>query len=424
MIGGPGVRDRNVIVGNVNDGIGVLGGSSIGNVIQGNSVGVNAPGTGAIANAGNGIYMAGGANNTQVTGNVCSGNEDDGIEIQDPTSTNNQIQGNRVGTDPTGTFAIKNGDVGVLIENAPGNQIGGRTLGTRNIISGNKTDGVRIAGVNAIGNHIEGNLIGADSSGTTPLPNLVHGVRFTNDSEGPLVGDPRWNTIGGTGAGALNVILGNLGTGVSVVRGALNAILGNAISGNGALGIDLGGNGVTANDGTKNPALPNSDMDFPVFTGRSLVGTQLTVAGFVGSAAGQSRFANARVEILQSDIDASGYGQGRLYPGLAADSASSGSFSGTLDVTGMGLTAGDAITATATDSLGNTSEFARTMPLVATLRGTVFEDVNYGGARVETVRPRRAWAALAHASSSTMASARISPPPLPARMGPTCSAGW
>jgi len=111
---------------------------------------------------------------------------------------------------------------------------------------------------------------------------------------------------------------------------------------------------VTANNGTKNASLPNYDMDFPVFTSVTLVGTSLTVSGYVGSAPNQSTFAGARVEIFKSDNDASGQWRGPDLPWLP-DRRCHGNFSGTISVSSV--TYGDKITGTATDGSNNTSEF-------------------------------------------------------------------
>jgi hypothetical protein len=58
------------------------------------------------------------------------------------------------------------------------------------------------------GNVIEGNFIGTDVTGTKALANVGDGV----GTEGSAAGV----TIGGTGAGAGNVIAGNTGNGVDV----------------------------------------------------------------------------------------------------------------------------------------------------------------------------------------------------------------
>ncbi|MCE2661222.1 MAG: hypothetical protein LW854_23850, partial [Rubrivivax sp.] len=118
--------------------------------------------------------------------------------------------------------------------------------------------------------------------------------------------------------------------------------------------------------------------DSPVFTSATLSGNTLTLAGYVGSAASQSTFANATVDFYVSD-NSSANGAGQTWLGtLTADA--SGNFSGTL--TGVaGLTAGSSrLTGVATDGSGNSSEFGVNY-LVAKvgIAGTVFEDVNYGG---------------------------------------------
>ena len=141
-----------------------------------------------------------------------------------------------------------------------------------------------------------------------------------------------------------------------VSNGSGNAVLGNSIYGNGSIGIDIGGDGVTANDGAKTAGQPNLRMDFPVFTSARARSDQLTVAGYVGTAAGQSAFANARVELFASDNDSSGYGEGRTYLGALTTDAS-GNFSGTVTMPVSSLKIGTRLTATATDASGNTSEF-------------------------------------------------------------------
>ena len=88
---------------------------------------------------------------------------------------------------------------------------------------------------------MQGNLIGTDPTGTLSLGNSGPGVGVGEGSSN--------NTIGGTTAGAGNVIAFNEGDGVVVGRNATdastgNAILSNAIYGNAGLGIDLGYDGV------------------------------------------------------------------------------------------------------------------------------------------------------------------------------------
>ena len=113
-------------------------------------------------------------------------------------------------------------------------------------------------------------------------------------------------------------------------------------------------------------------MDSPVISYGNLVGNNLTLSGYVGSAANQSTFANCRVEFFISDLS-SANGSGKTYLGFLTSDAN-GNFSGTLDVTGLGMQTSDAITATATDAAGNTSEFG--VNSVANLTPTAVADAN------------------------------------------------
>ena len=192
---------------------------------------------------------------------------------------------------------------------------------------------------------VQANYIGTNAAGTAASANGGNGIYIDNIA-GTLVG--------GTAAGTANLISGNTGVGVRVSAGTGNAILTNAIYSNGGIGIDLGTDNVTANNGTKNGSLPNSDMDAPVFTSVLMSGTTLTVTGYVGSAASQATFASARVELFKSDNDASGFGEGRAYLGFVTADAS-GNISGSLTVSGFSV--GDKLTGTATDASSNTSEF-------------------------------------------------------------------
>ena len=217
-------------------------------------------------------------------------------------------------------------------------------------------------------NTVQGNRIGSTAAGDAGIPNGYAGVYIRASTN---------NIVGGTATGAPNLIAYNAGPGVVVTgTGGGNAVLANSIFGNGGLGIDLGDNGVTVNDGTRSANLPNTDIDVPVFTAASLSGGTLTVAGYVGSAPSQSTFGGCRIELFKADNDASGYGEAPTFLGaLTADA--NGNFSGTL--TGVALAATDKISATATDAANNTSELAGNVFVVNAIAGTVFEDVSYGG---------------------------------------------
>ncbi|HEU5236976.1 MAG TPA: hypothetical protein VFU37_07530, partial [Pyrinomonadaceae bacterium] len=133
-----GAFSGNVISGN---GRGVsLESSGTGNIVSGNFIGTNATGTGAIGNQ-EGISI-GGANNTigglvAGTRNIISGNVGNGITLTGNQATGNFIQGNYIGTNPSGTAAVANGSYGIRIMTCTNNLIGGTTAAARNVISGN-----------------------------------------------------------------------------------------------------------------------------------------------------------------------------------------------------------------------------------------------------------------------------------------------
>jgi hypothetical protein len=135
-----------------------------------------------------------------------------------------------IGTDLTGTVADPNG-VGLEIS-GDDETIGGARCcgGGGNLISGNEEYGVVNLGSR---NHIAGNLIGTDATGTGPLPNGAGGIRVGGTATATL--------IGGSGdAGPGNTIAFNGGPGVVVEPGATGTeIIANSIFANEGLGIEI-----------------------------------------------------------------------------------------------------------------------------------------------------------------------------------------
>ena len=223
-IGGTTAAARNVIGGSTQQGITVLGAGSTGNIIQGNYIGLNAAGTAALPNSGQAVSIGASGNTvgTPGAGNVISGNST-GIGIQSGGS-GNIVKANLIGTDAAGTAAIPNGIAINLSGGAANNVIGGTTAADRNVISGNG-QGVFIQNSGTTGNLLQGNYIGVNPAGTAALANTGAGVILQGAASG--------NTIGGSVAGAGNVISGNQGAGILVQSGANgNAIKGNLIGTN------------------------------------------------------------------------------------------------------------------------------------------------------------------------------------------------
>ncbi len=234
-IGGIAVGSRNVISGNGSDGVTISDSGTIGNVVQGNYIGTNAAGTEAVGNV-TGVQITDGANNT-IGGNVISGNTGGGLGITGSTATGNLVLGNIVGLNAAGTADLGNVTDGVAVFNASGNTIGGTAPGAGNVISGNNARGVVLGGNGSTGNFVLGNLIGTDITGTIDLG---------NDLDGVFVSGGNNNTIGGTTSAARNIISGNNRTGIRVTAGADGTtIQGNYIgtnaAGTGAIGNTIQG---------------------------------------------------------------------------------------------------------------------------------------------------------------------------------------
>ena len=301
--------------------------------------------SGASAGSASGLVLDAGSSGSTIRGLAINRFSLSAIRILN--SSNNTVAGNFLGTSAAGTAALGN-QVGVYLTGGSSNNvIGGSTAADRNIISANTVDGVQIFGAGTSGNLIRGNVIGLDITGTVDLGNTNQGVAIFNGATN--------NWVGGTGAGEGNIISGNGGDGVIVNNNTStgNRILGNSIYANDGLGIDHANDGVTANNGATGSA-PNQGMDSPVLTRAIVSGGTFIVEGYVGNTASSATFANARVEFFRAAVDPSGSGEGRTYLGALTTNASS-QFSGSFAV--VGLSAGDVITATATDPSGNTSEF-------------------------------------------------------------------
>ena len=135
------------------------------NTVVGNFIGTNVAGTSALGNGIDGVEIF--SNNNTIGGttaaqrNIISGNLDDGINI-DGTS-GNVIQGNYIGTDVTGTLALGNQSDGVLFENsASNNTLGGTAASARNVIAFNADSGVDV--ITGTGNAFLGNSIHSNTS--------------------------------------------------------------------------------------------------------------------------------------------------------------------------------------------------------------------------------------------------------------------
>ncbi|HET9476132.1 MAG TPA: hypothetical protein VFP63_01450 [Dehalococcoidia bacterium] len=370
-IGGTSTGDRNVISGNDTRGVAIV--TAGGNKLLGNYIGLSADGQQAIPNSGNGVLLSEAPANTiggtgEGTGNVISGNLAVGIDIVGTLATGNTVQGNFIGTGHLGNSDVGNVSHGVRISDASGNFVGGTLPAARNVISGNNEDGVFIEGVNATNNQVRGNFIGVALDGTTPLGNADNGVH--------VAGSASLNIVGGPLSGAGNIIASNSEDGIFVdqTAGTGNTASRNEIRDNGQLGIDLGtasdvAPGVTQNDpGDADVAGGNELQNFPVVSlaesdNDATPGTHIT--GALNSKASGAY----KIDLYASPTcDPSNYGEGEDHLGTV-NVTTDGSGDASFDVIfAFHTPLGSAVTATATDSIGNTSEFSLCEGVVA---GTV-----------------------------------------------------
>ncbi len=212
-VGGTIAGARNVISGNGGTGVAVSGSifaSVAGNKVMGNYVGTDATGAQDLGNSIDGVFISL-TSDTIIGGtsagarNVISGNNNHGVSIdRTDAAGNNKVQGNRIGTNAAGTEDLGNTFDGVRISDAPNNTVGGTTAEARNVISGNDASGIFVSGPEATGNQVMGNYVGTDVTGTLDRGNFRVGVFV----------DAPGNTVGGTTAGARNVISGNGDEGV------------------------------------------------------------------------------------------------------------------------------------------------------------------------------------------------------------------
>jgi Ca2+-binding RTX toxin-like protein len=271
---------RNVISGNNFEGImvqntGISTDVPDENTIRNNLIGTSSEGENDLGNTREGIEVNGATDTTiGATGvgrNVISGNNGDGIEINNG-SANTVLVNNWIGVDDGGNSELRNNVDGVFITNAHDTSIGDHTSTlARNVISGNGRHGVHIAGTST-GNVLVNNSIGTDFTRTAALQNgtggsLGHGV-VLNGVLGNTVGGPLGTTPDGACTGSCNVISGNEGDGVSIEGGAtFGSVFGNHI------GTDVNGNAAVPNgrNGVRITASNSNTIGATVAAGRNVI---------------------------------------------------------------------------------------------------------------------------------------------------------
>jgi titin len=366
-IGGRTPGERNIISGNTHYGVDLLFNSNSWNVIAGNYIGTDITGMMAIPNGFAGVALEMGATNNTVGGptpaerNIISGNSQFGVLLSDFRTMHNTVIGNYIGTNATGTAALPNGD-GILVWIPGFNRIGGTRPGEGNLISGNQSNGVSVGGVTTRDVVIIGNAIGTDVNGNQTLGN-GKGINFY---EGV-----KHNFLGGGSSAEGNTIRGNgIGVVISQAGTKYNSIAGNVISNSMSYGISVQdyatSNYIAKNTiADNNPGIMVSQGNFNTLranaiTGNHTAGIQLDAGGNQMLAAPAITFSNNTRSVWGAacagclvDIFSDMNDQGAIYEGSAmTDSAGAFTFS-------MSATmSGPKVTATVTDSQGNSSGFS------------------------------------------------------------------
>ena len=365
-VGGPSAGAGNLISGND---IGITGNTTT-TLIAGNKIGLDATGTTALPNS-YGIFLGatastiGGA--TASARNVISGayvipstppNPPFGGTGLDLTGDGDLVQGNYIGLTTAGVGASGTGNVVGLALHTSNTTVAG------NVISGNTGDAITLDGLTVdpmrgdrelVGNVIQGNVIGLDAGGAS-LPNGGNGINLTiaAPSTTPTTPLALNDSIGGTAAGAGNIITGSGGAGFVVHDNYPTGITGltireNRISGNAKLGIDLNGTGVP---------IPSTLF----VTAAGVINGQLSVIGVIYAAPSTSY----AIDLFANGADPSGFGQGPIFLGTQTVTTDPSGFAVFDPSFTPPSTPYTSYSATATGPFGNTTEFSANYPKVLT----------------------------------------------------------
>jgi len=291
-IGDGTVAGRNIISGNLRDGVYISGNGSTPTTnikVQGNYIGTDATGMANLGNTRSGIKLISAAkfitvgtdsdgSNDDTEGNLVSGNDwqsgvtasNANINIQSTGSDSNIVAGNLIGTDATGMALISGnpGVRGIQILGGTANMVGGRSVYARNIVGGQSHVAVEIDYVS--GDTVMNNYIGTNKTGTAALKNNVGICVYGNAAN---------HVIGTDGNGIDDALEGNLASGnnvgIQTMGGNNNLIAGNKV------GTDVNGTS----------ALPNASNGIELqYSQGNVVGGALAVQRNIVAGNGQHGF--------------------------------------------------------------------------------------------------------------------------------------
>lgn len=394
LIGGETSEEGNVIAGNTGA-VGVYIGNTLDptvtdNVVKNNLIGTNQLGT-VLGNY-YGVQLSGCGTNDVINNTiVCNG-----FGIYITSAMGCRIKGNVIGSiAPAYPSGKGNTQDGIYLDRnayypAGYNQIGGTGAGEENVIVGNGRDGINIAGSVSGGcatNEIVGNYIGVTPTYAV-LANASHGINIYNSAD---------NIIGGTVAGAGNVIAGNAENGlnfsqagatnnqikgnyigvdktasvnlantkygVAFASGAYQNSVGpnNYIADNGWHGISIDGSATIQQWITRNSLFSNGWGGISLSNGgNSNLAPPVIASAFINAAGtteikGSAAPANGTVELFKAQG-----GEGKTYLGAATADGS-----GNFDLLVASLNPGDPITVTGTkNGIPETSAFSSTIEVL------------------------------------------------------------
>jgi CSLREA domain-containing protein len=422
LIGGTTVSARNIISGNLKNGVDAQADAVL---VQGNYIGTDVTGSIGLGNQSSGVF-ASGTGSIQIgggesgAGNLLSANQLFGVWLDDASQAVS-VYGNWIGTDRTGTSALGNIKGGVRA-GGTNQEIGASFAGARNVISGNLGPGIAVLST-ATGIKIRDNFIGTNISGKGAVGNgagvevgigagstdvVIGGapgegnVISGNQAEGVLLftGAKVWNNKIGTddtGIGALanggngilvkgsgnqiggsasgNTIAFNARHGVAVIseshHAVRNAIQVNSIHDNALLGIALDEDAVIPNDSMDADAGDNDRQNYPVLAS-AVADANAGSTTFTGVLDSQPSTAYSVELFANASCDSSGNGEGAsMFNKILVTTDNQGHAEVHAMNNALHFSPGDFITATATDSNGNTSEFSNCIPVTQSAAPTM-----------------------------------------------------
>ena len=361
-IGGPSAADGNVISGNGQYGLIVAGA----NLLQSNSIGANAAGDGGIANHAGGVQISG--NGATLTANIVAFNHGNGVSING--GTQNGLSANRI---------FSNAGLGIDIADSLGtpssfidfeDELDNIAVGTAfpTLVEGvTWTNWLHYApyptaflphGINAV-------YAAVDGARMTFSPRVFAGARFSRFSSAP--GDVYFELYQGGVLVWTSAVLSDVPPQLTFLPSGYTGLvdevrvrsLGPSMTPIGSAWIMddvIFGNGVTPNDPGDVDGSTNGLQNFPVLD---------AVAGGIEGTLNSTPNSTFRIELFISpSCDPSLHGEGQSFLG-SVDVTTDGS--GNAAIPFAAAAAGQFITATATSSTNDTSEFSACVELVAAL---------------------------------------------------------